>query len=51
MSKFTDGIKQGIGRAIGVGIVVAVVGLCVAGPAGALEGFKIGVGAGAIGSN
>lgn len=49
MSKLTDGIKQGVGRALGVGIVVGAIGLVVRGPAGAVAGFKLGAGAGALG--
>lgn len=39
MSKFTDGIKQGMGRALGVGLVVGAIGLVVGGPGGAIAGF------------
>lgn len=49
-NSFVEGIKKGAGCAIGAGIVVGVFGLCVGGPAGALAGFKLGLGAGAIGS-
>lgn len=50
MSTFTDGIKKGAGVAIGAGLVVGAFGLVVGGPAGAWAGFKLGMGAGALGS-
>lgn len=49
MSKFTDGIKQGVARTIGMGLAAGAVGLVFGGPGGAVAGFKLGAGLGALG--
>jgi len=48
MSAFTDGLKKGAGRALGGALAIGALGLIVASPAGAVAGFKAGVGIGAM---
>ena len=47
-NSFWEGVKRGAGCAIGAGVVVGVIGLCLGGPAGAWAGFKMGAGAGGL---
>lgn len=48
-NSFWEGVKKGAGCAVGAGLVVGTVGFFLGGPVGAAAGFKIGVGAGALG--
>lgn len=48
-NNFWNGVKQGVGRACGFAVVAGVVGLCIAGPAGAITAAKAALGAGALG--
>lgn len=48
---FWNGVKRGAGRVVGAAVVLGVVGLVVAGPAGGLEGIKIGLGVGSMSGN
>lgn len=46
-NSFISGVLKGAGMSLGTGVVCAIVGTAVAGPAGGIAAFKAGVGFGA----